>query len=506
MNFRKHQGAGRDWAAKIANAGEAWPHKVTGALICQGGGKTTLAAVFAHELVRRGYVDHVLYICPNSTLRTQVAREFAAPALGLTGELQSVTGSPTGQRSLLRSARMGYVTTYQSVAQHAKSWTRILKDGRWLIVLDECHHLPEPVDSMEEPSYFDDESFAREARWTSQSRIVIEAAKHVLAMTGSAKREIGKIAFLRHKGVRPDFDIVYSRRDALAEKSIINIMTFLCDGTSSWKARGPREVKLSAATAKVVAAALRNALEDPVYRDALLSEAIRSWEDYRHRHNDRARMLVICKDVKACRAVCRYIADHHGKGLAVLAVGETGKDEMKGAKAIDRFREPHREGKILVTCKMAHEGLDIQDCKYLVYLTNVTSRVHMEQAFSRPTRLDKRSDLSWDQQCAYIYAPMVPAIVEFLDEWMEEQDPAFVEPRPRVAKIGERPRSASFEPGTCEPGIVLVGDNEGLYPLEDQRCLRELRASEKYADVARSLRPDQLLLVARGIFGKRTGT
>ena len=82
---------------------------------------------------------------------------------------------------------MGYVTTYQSVSDHPKKFEKLLKrDGhRWLLVLDEAHHLPELGQA------FDDEEDKREAGWTGHVRPLFEASTHVLAMTGSAKKRQG---------------------------------------------------------------------------------------------------------------------------------------------------------------------------------------------------------------------------------------------------------------------------------------------------------------------------
>jgi superfamily II DNA or RNA helicase len=495
--FRRHQAALKALAEQIVAAGEAWPNRLTSSCVTPGGGKTLGGSVFSHVLVRGDVLDHVLYVCPRDSLREQVVLGFTDISLDLPGGLAALSGAPTGQRALLNEARMGFVTTYQSIHEHPRAYARLLKSARWLLVLDECHHLPEAGQS------FDDEESIKESGWTKDVRGLVELATHTLAMSGSAARDKGKIAFLRHDGNKAIYDVNYTRREALADKSVLHVITQLCDGTAKyWHRLKAHSAELSRENGKEAGHVLETALRDPVYRDAMLSQAIGEWENYRH-HNTRARMIVICESVQSCRAVVRYVKDHHPKWVPVLAVSKTIGAERNGTRAIRDFRK-HHEGHILVTCQMAYEGLDVPDCTHLVCLTNIRARSWLEQAFARVTRFDPTCELSWEEQCAYIYAPADPKMVGFLSEWIDEQDPAFVEPSPRVGVTGIGPRRSSFEPESCEPGDIMYGDTNGKLPDADQALIR--RFKKEFPVETRSLRPESWLRMARALWSSGAGT
>jgi Helicase conserved C-terminal domain/Type III restriction enzyme, res subunit len=498
--LRPHQLEAKLLAQQIADKGPAWPHKISSFHVTPGGGKTLGASVFAHALVRGGVADYVLYVCPRDTLRQQVVGAWTSAPMDLPGGLKSIRGAPTAQPSLLREDRMGFVTTYQSIAKHPNRFLKLMQLGKWLLVLDEGHHLPESGQAFE-----DDES-RTESGWTQHIRPLVEAAAHILIMTGSAARDKGKIAFLRHEGRRAIYDVTHTRRSALACRSVLHVITKLCDGTSKyWYRLKPHTAELSADNGKESGHVLETALLDPVYRDALLSDAIADWENYRH-HNTRARMIVVCMDIPKCRQVVRYIKDHHPRWVPVLAVSKTVDKEQSGKRALSKFRD-HQEGHILVTCQMAYEGLDVPDCTHLVCLTNIRSRSWLEQAFARVTRFDPDCGLSWEEQCAYIYAPADPDMVRFLSEWLDEQDGSFVEPKPRVGVIGIGARRSSFDPDGCEPGSVSYGDTNGRLPDEDQARIHMFR--EQFPAETRRLPPESWIRLARAMWPdikRTTGT
>ena len=289
----------------------------------------------------------------------------------------------------------------------------------------------------------------------------------------------------------------HTRRAALDEQSVLHVISKQCDGVSKyWVRMVPQAVKLSDSKGKEKGRALGNALADPVYRDAMLSEAIADWENYRH-HNVRCRMIVICSEISSCREVVRYIKDHHPRWVPVLAVSKTMGDEQIGTKAVEKFRD-HGEGHILVTCQMAYEGLDVPDCTHLVCLTNIRTRSWLEQAFARVTRFDPDCGHSWEAQCAYLYAPADSDMVRFLSEWLDEQDSAFVEPKPRVGVVRLVGRKEAYESGGCDKGETLYGDSYGVLGPEEQANMR--RFEKEYPDQFRLLPFEHSLALTRGLW------
>ena len=111
------------------------------AAVTPGGGKSLLPVIAAARLIAAGVVERVCWIVPRDSLRLQAEEAFADPLWrreldhGLA--LRSAENAADPCRGL-----DGYVTTYQAVAAAPDLHLAEFRKARFLLVVDEMHHLP----------------------------------------------------------------------------------------------------------------------------------------------------------------------------------------------------------------------------------------------------------------------------------------------------------------------------------------------------------------------------
>lgn len=479
--LRSHQEKANSIGESIAT-GES-DEKFVSAYVTPGGGKTLMASLFAHQLLRAKDVEQVLVVVPRTSLRDQFVSGFHAPDLGLNGELEPNYATT---RTLFNRKLVGCVTTYQDIAKSPKRWLKFVRAAKTLVVFDETHHLPD--ESARDTD-------AEERGWTKHARPLAEAAVRVLVMTGSRKRGDGAPrAFIRYGEDRvPVEHIQYTRRDAIEERAVIGVEVRLCDGEATyWHRFSEHRHKLSQVGAKEASRSLRALLNDPDYRNRMLDLAL---EDFaRHREVEPSRMIVIAQNRKAAESIHKYLSAKVGKYWpCILALS----DRPGSHRAIRRFRDL-REGTILVTCQMAHEGLDVPDCTHLVALTNIRSRPWLEQALSRVTRFDPKSSLPWADQRAHIYVPDDPEMAQFVGEWIDEQDPRYDDAPTTREPVGERPVRDSFRFASGTFKDTRFAETFGIFSAIDQRRLKAFRHA--FPPMAHKLSLMEQLQVARRIW------
>lgn len=386
--------------------------KTITANVTPGGGKTLMASIVAHEMIGEGLVDHVLIVVPRDSLRSQVRDGFTDPTRSLRRVILADANAPLTQGSAFGSVA-GYVTTYQAIAARPKLWQKRLGRGRWLLVLDEPHHLATVAD----PATGDDPA------WSAAIRPLFELATYALLMSGTMRRHDKQpIPFVEYdENRKPIADVVYRRSHALEEQAILPITFTLMDGSVAWERRGATHAtSLSEAKLKQLGDAVRTALGEEGYRDRWLVDALGDWMGYRSTVY-KSRAIVICHSQAVARVAAQIIREAFAVDVT-LAIS----DEPRAQKALKAFRD-RRDGDVLVTVGMAYEGLDVPDCTHLVCLTNVMSEPWLEQAFARVTRFNPHCGRTWEQQHAAIYVLNHPKMRAFVSDMNAEQDEAFRE-------------------------------------------------------------------------------
>jgi superfamily II DNA or RNA helicase len=400
------------------------------AAVTPGGGKSLLPVLSAARLIRAGTIDKVCWIVPRDTLRLQAEEAFAdahwRTALDHAVSVRAADNRPDPSRGL-----GGYVTTYQAIAAAPELHLREFQSHRYLIAVDELHHLP-AINDLDAFS-----PVAEETSWSRSIRPLLELARIRLLMSGTLERADGRaILWLPYKSQRRtetslkfrriDFDqphwavVGYSRRQALAEKAVIPVTFGAMDGMAEWKPKkdgsapapeGPIPLSAEPGLARyALYTALRTGFAEEMLRMA--------FDDCRaHRQRRRAlmqlgvgqaapglgKLLVVASD----QAVARHYADlleswfpARDRSRAVRTAMSSVPDAQEAIAAFRLRPDPS----VLVTVAMAYEGMDAVEVSHVCALTHIRSRPWLEQMIARATRVDPNGG-AWEQQKATVYHP-----------------------------------------------------------------------------------------------------
>src|SRR4051794_27524781 len=111
------------------------------AAVTPGGGKSLLPVIAAARLIEAGVAERVCWIVPRDSLRLQAEEAFVDPVwrttLGHDITVRAADNTPDPCRGL-----QGYVTTYQAVAAAPGLHLAEFQRHRYLLAVDELHHLP----------------------------------------------------------------------------------------------------------------------------------------------------------------------------------------------------------------------------------------------------------------------------------------------------------------------------------------------------------------------------
>ncbi len=394
MGLRSHQAEMQQVCREI-KAGRL-PVRLIIVPVTPGGGKSLLPQIIAKELIP-SVADRICWVVPRDSLRAQGENGFVDPkdravighALKIRADMNDVNPS---------RGTSGYVTTYQAIAANNKTHIEEFQTRRYILILDEVHHVEEG------------------GRSHQALQPLIDMAELVILMTGTLERgEGGKIAWLPYKqgdtldAYIPDLadsrdvkTVRYTRRDALREQAIIPIDFYHLDGSTVWVDKtGQTRWSPSMAweSKSVVREALYTALNTE-YAYQLLDECFTKWRAYRVTH-PRSKMLVVAANIAAAKD---YKTHLQRAGLG--RVGIATSDESVDAKtAITNYKRDYDDPSaldILVTVGMAYEGLDVPAITHLACLTQFRSRPWIEQMFGRLNRFDPKAGGYHTQRgCAY---------------------------------------------------------------------------------------------------------
>ena len=391
-----------------------------GRILCPvvpGGGKSMLPLILAAHLLP-AYADKLCWVVPRLALQHQAECEFVKPSLRRLlnhhHELRQSTNDIDPSRGL-----SGYITTYQAISQSPDLHTHEFSRHRYVLVLDEPHHVEEG------------------GAWERALSPLVDAAALVIFMSGTMERGNGqRVAFLSyrlHQGIetldlsaRDDTAVIrYTRADALAERAVIPMFFRHFDAQAEWlDGTGQTCSADSLATCTQGAGqALLTALSTN-YAFEVLDAAAGDWQAHR-RQNPRAKLLVVSASVAAAREYVRHL-----KASGVSAEIATSLESEQALQNIARFRQVGAPSAldVLVTVQMAYEGLDVPSITHIACLTHIRSRPWIEQMLARATRYDSQGP-RYEEQAAYIYVPDDPMLLQIIHDLTQEQAP-FVTFRP----------------------------------------------------------------------------
>ena len=374
-------------------------------------------------------VERVCWVVPRDTLRRQAEEAFVDPAwrafLGHGHAVRAADNAPDPCRGLA-----GYVTTYQSVAAAPELHLAAFQRHRFLLCVDELHHLPglSELDAAADA--------AEDTAWSRALLPLLETARLRLLMTGTLERADRRpILWLGYRRDRlavrlarvdpqaPGWALVgYDRRAALAERAIIPIRFGALDGEAEWRLGRERCAAPSFADASddrlrpMLFTALRTGFAEAVLRRALA-------DCRRHR----------AAATSAARLEAGQAARGLGKLLVVAPDQATARRYTALLQAVARLRARRWRWRsptsatrssgspasacgpnpsVLVTVGMAYEGMDAPEISHVACLTQIRSVPWLEQMVARATRFDPQGG-DYERQRAVVYHPDDPLFRRF---------------------------------------------------------------------------------------------
>lgn len=483
MNLRKHQRELLEIAKQIACGNRT--AKTTVANITPGGGKTLAAILFARELLDAGVITHVCWVCPRTTLAKQAERDANGRTHGV-----SINKMREGKNvaPLIREAdQEGYITTYQSVASLPDLHRMEFERGKYLLILDEPHHMS------------DEASEDVAVSWSDAIAPIVDLATHVLAMTGTIERHDGtKIPFIEYerRGDRefPIADVTYSRRDALREQAVLKMDWELLGGTATyWKNGVDYKVDIEYAMSYEKTDVFKTIFTEGEWWRELIERGFQSWSVFREQVY-KSTMIVICEFQSVADRVAKYIREKYA-----LTVDVATDDKPNASDILRDFRE-RRGGDVLVTVAMAYEGFDSPHSSHLVCMTHKRSKPWLDQAFARVVRIYRDEDVPYESQRGFIFAPRDPWMVQIVEAMQEEQllgvdanrDP--VDPQEK-RKEPEVDNFIFFKPITSESGASSFATLDGCLSEDQNEVVRRFHMANP---IFRLVPPEDILKAALG--------
>jgi superfamily II DNA or RNA helicase len=372
-----------------------------------------------------------------------------------------------GHQMLIRSSTndhnpcrglQGFVTTYQAAAvDYEKTTLRDFERYRYILVLDEFHHLEES------------------GEWTEPIRELYRKAAFRVLMTGTmARGDEKRIAFLNYVKQGDNFVacpihngnhayIGYICKDALADRAIIPLEFHFADGVANWRKVSGKEVTAKLSTSRSDAnQALYTALKTE-YAQELLAAGVTHWQDHSAQFHqlksgrayrvenpeNRGSLLVVAPSIETAK---EYTSLLKRQGLhAEIATSDDTPHAVKQIKALKAGKL-----KIMVSVGMCYEGLDVPSISHIVCLTNIRSQPWIEQMVARAVRIDPLAG-PYETQKGFIFAPADRMFVELARRIEADQTEA-------VARVKE----ATMEPGTNGDLFGGGGGRPKITPLSSK--------------------------------------
>lgn len=500
-SLRSHQAETLAVVRAIA-AGEATGTRDILAAVTPGGGKSLLPVLAATTLIEAGLCERVCWVVPRDSLRLQAEEAFADPgwraALGHALSVRAAENAADPCRGLA-----GYVTTYQGIAAAPDLHLAEFRRHRYLLVVDEVHHLPAMGGEESRGPPPDDA-----AGWSAALEPLLSLAAVRLLLSGTLERADGRrilgLPYRRVAGgeevdlAAPGLAVVgYSRARALAERAVLPVSFGALDGEASWLGPaddtggrphlGPHRLRAPApdeATRPALFTALRTG-----FAEALLRRAFEATRRLRAERRGKlgvapgaaarglGKLLVVAPDQAQARRYLdmlrRWVPPHQAATLALAVSEERGAHERLAA-----FRLTP-EPTVLVTVAMAYEGLDAPEVAVVAALTHIRSRPWLEQMVARATRVDPHAG-PYEAQRATVFHPDDPLFARF--RWRMEREQGTRAASPRSPRQTRLPL-----PTWLVDEIAEARERQGIVPLESNALALRLSLLRPGPDLAAGL-------------------
>ena len=421
-------------------------HRVFYGSITPGGGKSALPLLLTRLFPM--LADKLCWVVPRVTLGVQAEQAFVNKRLHNlfphTRSMRHATNSYDPSRGT-----DGYSTTYQAVAAEPKLHQYEFERHRYILFLDEPHHVKTHFTQPEHPDF----------AWAHAIQPLIDRAKLVFYASGTFARHdqkpiLGIPYIITPDGYRIDFPtgqlLSYTRTKALEEKAIVPLDFIVRDSKAMWRDSNGQTVERDSfdETSYESGAMLESVLETNFARE-LLADTVKHWLDHRQYVFATGKLLVVAPNITLARRYLDWLRKDHGLKADIA----TSDDSAKAMEAIAAFKGRHKPTlDALVTVGMAYEGLDVPAITHIACLTRYRSRPWLEQCFARACRTMP------GKHTGYIFAPDDPLLRDVMDVIYQEQrdaiakDPEAPEPGPLGVAAqggGDAPAPGSHRPAFC---------------------------------------------------------
>lgn len=393
-----------------------------------GAGKTTAALVLAlHQRNKQG-ARRIGIVVPTAHLKVQWARAALDMNLHLDSAFSNSRGAVTDDY-------VGFVVTYQQVAQKPALFKRLTEDS--CIILDEVHHAGDGLS------------------WGDGLRTAFHEARFIICLSGTPFRSdnspIPFVSYDEQGFSMPDYSYPYSR--AVEEGVCRPTAFFTYAGEVAWReeAGDVRAWFSDELDAMGQSRRLRAAL-DPAsgWIEPMLRDAHEMLVKTRLEHPN-AGGLLVAADQTSARKLAKLLGTITKIPPVVIL-----SEEPEAARKLKRFRDSSEPW--LVACNMVSEGVDIPRLRVGVYATTVRTKMYFRQFLGRIVR---RIPTLHALQVAYCYLPADPTLIRLAEEIEEEirhcirprGDEIFDDDRRRV-RNDDRPEPPQWE--------ALASMNSGL--------------------------------------------
>jgi superfamily II DNA or RNA helicase len=380
----------RQWQKKAVS--KALDHFKSGGSIflieaVTGGGKTTTGIEIANQLFLNNEVDHINVLCPSVEIRDNWANDFNDIGIPVSADSGNFEAPDI----------KGCVSTYHG-------GKKVKKNKNTIVILDEIHHAE------------------RDAEWGDTVKSITNAAKYVLALTGTPWMTNGSIALLDGyyiDGVIKDLagrsdGHSYKYAEDLSQTGVnhrgtvpVRFEFFESEAYEIIEGEPQEKVKLEKVT--------KDNIDDIADKDCtlplsphvfikdnnisnnkmaklMIEHGVQRLDSMQGKLKKKGKGLVVAKSIKEAR----FIGDYLVEVLSVKAEVIVSEDEGSA----ERLREiSSGEGKNLpewiVSVGMVAEGVDIPSIKVVVDLASIMTLLFLIQLIGRSLRRIKRKD--WEK-------------------------------------------------------------------------------------------------------------
>jgi superfamily II DNA or RNA helicase len=424
-------------------------HKAATLSAAPGAGKTIFAGLVFQHLHELDLVDRVVVFVPAVTL---VKQWVSALVVGRHLELK-----PDSAFERQGSNQVGVVNTYQSLVnlELRKDHHGQLTAARTLVVLDEVHHVGEPVGEGRQPRAW--ARFIRDLCGTVEPLNLHVSA--ILNLSGTLWRSapgerISTVRYLELPDRRlesvVDFDIPAER---LIAEGMLRPVDLFRQGAhvslndyANLKVIDSHIADLDEAPAR---AAIGRLADDAAWRVGFIKAVLDRLEAaYRSLDRHPVKALIVATSQAHARALQQtadqVMRDRGLRPIAKLAIS----DEPSAYAVLEEFRREQNPG-VLCTVKMVGEGYDCPDIAVIGFASNTLTPLYVRQVVARAQRVTDRERAQGRPIPAAIVLPDIAELVEMMVEILKPMHHEIVPMPPKPTCVlpptpGPGPRLPAF--------------------------------------------------------------